>query len=372
MSNDNHDEVLLPTRDFLRQLIGQPKIKNTDLKNILRNRGVFTGSDDKEIIGPVIIKTGLSPSEYIELREGYRSKEENPKSKTRTIAWNSESPLIDAMPDSINYEQLLNDNFGVLSIKRITDFTTSQENPNHIYIDFELYRNDTIKNLGESVSIHSGRIEIKRDESEPLLNISIIHTAPETRDFSNKVTGHLIDHFKFNGYINKDEYVKVIKFADFNNTGRILFFNELTQKVLHSNLNFSDTKDIHFSPDNTIHNHPDNIAWMKDKIEDMKIRGSDLHSTFFVKDAALHPFIQLFGMQCDYTFQAGDSSGTCRILFEFAENDDSQGSELILNLSMLKLESNDSGTPRSTLKRKILESLEKCKLQTYEKYKLNQ
>ncbi len=58
---NNNEEVLLPTRDFLRQLIGQTKVKNVELKNVLRARGVFTGSDQKEVSGPIIIKTGLSP-----------------------------------------------------------------------------------------------------------------------------------------------------------------------------------------------------------------------------------------------------------------------------------------------------------------------
>ena len=66
---DHNEEVLLPTRDFLRQLIGQTKVKNAELKNILRARGVFTGSDQKEIIGPILIKTGLSPFEYVDLRK---------------------------------------------------------------------------------------------------------------------------------------------------------------------------------------------------------------------------------------------------------------------------------------------------------------
>jgi|GEM_PF-5526823 len=37
----NNEEVLLPTRDFLRQLIGQPKVKTKELADVLRSRGVF-------------------------------------------------------------------------------------------------------------------------------------------------------------------------------------------------------------------------------------------------------------------------------------------------------------------------------------------
>lgn len=370
MSNTNNEEVLLPTRDFLRQLIGQPKVKNTDLKNIIRSRGIFTGSDEKEVTGSILIKTGLSPSEYIDLRESYKNKEESPKSKTRTIAWNSETSLIEAIPENIDFNLLLNDQFGVFSISRISDFTAQKDNPNSIYMDFEIERTDSVKNWGENTVIHNGRVEIRRDDATNILNISTIHTAPETRDFNQKITSHLIKHFKDEGHIEKDAQVNVIKFSDFNNESRILFINELTQKASYSALTFIDTKDIHFSPDNTISNPPTDIAWMRDKIDDMKIKGKDLHSTFFVSDVAFHPFIQFFGVQCDYKFSIEQSTGTCRILFEFSETDESPRSELTLNLSMLKLETNDSGLSRSDLKRKLLESLEKFKLEAYEIHKV--
>lgn len=119
----NNDEILLPTRDFLRQLIGQSKVKTGELKSVLRSRGVFTGSDDKKVSGPILIKTGLSPVEYIDLRESYKTKEESPKSKTRTIKWHSDNNLLEAIPDMIDYEPLLNDQFGVFSIANLSGFT---------------------------------------------------------------------------------------------------------------------------------------------------------------------------------------------------------------------------------------------------------
>ena len=57
----SNNEILLPTRDFLRQLIGQSSIKFIDIKNILRSRGVITYSSDKENAAITLIKTGLSP-----------------------------------------------------------------------------------------------------------------------------------------------------------------------------------------------------------------------------------------------------------------------------------------------------------------------
>lgn len=366
----NNEEVLLPTRDFLRQLIGQSKVNANDLKEVLRARGVFTGSIEKELTGPIIIKTGLSPVEYIELRESYKTKEESPKSKTRKIAWKSATHLLEAIPSGIDFESMLNDQFGIFSISDMSDFTAIKDNPNHIYMDFKIERKDAVKNWGENISEHEGRIEMKKEDNGKSLSISLTHTAPETRDFGNKISDNLIKCFKDDGHINSNEQLKIIKFSDFTNEGRVQFLNELTQKVLHSVLTFVDTRDIHFSPDHSTGSAPPDIAWMKDKIEDMKMKGKDLHSTFFVGDAKFHPFIQVFGMQCEYGFDDDGSTGTCRILFEFSDKDDVAGGELTLNLSMLKLEANDKGASRSLLKKQILESLENFKMETYEKHRV--
>jgi len=365
----NNEEVLLPTRDFLRQLIGQTKVKPKEIADVLRSRGVFTGTDQKEVTGPILIKTGLSPYEYTELRESYKTKEESPKAITRTISWDSDTNLLDAIP-IVDYEALLNDQFGVFSVSRMSGFTALNDNPDHIYMDFEIERKDSVKNWGENVVVHDGRVEIRKGDDGKSLNISLSHTAPETRDFGDKVASKLIKHFKEEGHIKQTEQVKVIRFSDFTNEGRVKFLNELTQKVTHSMLSFVDTRDIHFSPDHDIANPPKDIAWMKDKIEDMKMKGQGLHSTFFVSDAAFHPYIKLFGIQCDYTFEGENCSGTCRILFEFSDKDESAKEELTLNLSMLKLDANDSGASRPVLKKQIIESLERFKMEAYDKHKV--
>jgi len=366
---NNNEEILLPTRDFLRQLIGQPKVKNVELKNVLRARGVFTGSDKKEVIGTILIKTGLSPFEYVELRESYRTKEETPKSKTRTISWDSKSNLLESLPEVIDPETLLNDQFGVFSVSSMSNFTALNDNPDHIYMDFEINRRDPVKNWGENIVTHSGRVEIRKSNDGKSLNISLSHTAPETVDFGNKVSSTLIKHFKGEGHIKQDDNVTIIRYADFTNELRISFLNDLTQNVRYSMLKFVDTRDIHFSPDHSVSNPPVNIAWMKDKIEDMKMKGQGLHSTFFVSDKSIHPFIQLFGLQCDYKFEGDNCTGTCRILFEFSDKDESVGGELTLNLAMLKLEANEEGLSRSSVSKLIIESLEKYKMELYEKHR---
>lgn len=366
---NNNEAVLLPTGDFLRQLVGQSKVKSGELKSILRARGVFTGTDEKDVTGPILIKTGLSPYEYLELRESYKSKEESRKTKTRTIKWDSETPLVEAIPDIIDYEALLNDQFGVYSISSTSEFTALEGNPDHLYMDFSIQRDDAIKNWGENRSEHRGQVEIKKAGDGQSLAISLTHTAPETQTFANKVSNSLVRHFKDQGHIEQEEVIKIIRFADFTNEGRVKFLNALTQSPKHTDLEFVDAVDIQFSPDHESGNPPERIQWMKDKIEDLKMKGKSLQSTFFVHDSEYYPFVKLFRVQCNYKFDTGDYSGTCRVLFEFSDRDESSGSELILNMSLLRLESNTTGESKEHLKKKILNSLEQYKMEAFDEFR---
>ncbi len=368
----HNEKIILPTGDYLRQLIGQSNINQSEIRNIARMRGVFTSIEDKKTIGPLLIKTGISPYEYSELKEAYKTKEDNPKYKTRSIAWSSSSTLNDALPDSIDYDSLLNDQFGVCKLVSPPVFTVENSDPNHISLDFEISRDNLINDWGENTTYHKGRIEFKKADKDMEVSLSLTHTAKETKDLANKIAEEMITHFKSNNHISQNENIKSIKFNDFSNEGRIKFLSDLTQNSKYSVLVFSDTKDIHFSPDN-LKNPPSELEWMKDKIDDLKLKGKDLHSTFFVKEKSYHEFIQLFGLTCQYSYKCSGFSGSCKIMFEFSEKNNSEiESELTLNINMLNLEINDIGISKNKAKKEILDSLEKFKMEAYQTYKLKE
>lgn len=365
--NEVNQNNLIPTGDYLRQLIGQSKVKEVDLKNILRSRGVFTGSDDKASLGSLIIKTGISPSEYIELKDNYRDKEESPKYKTKTIAWNSEENLINSVPDKIDLEKLLDDQFGVYKISHATDFTVVNGNPNHLVLNFKIRRNDLIKNFGDNFVENTGGLEIKKEDDKDFLMISTMHTAKETLQLTDRCTSSLIKHFKDEGHVQMQEAVKEIFFSDFTNINRISFLNDLVGYT-DSSIGFQDTTHVHFSPDHTSGSLPSNIAWMKDKIEDTRISGQSLHATFILNDKNYHDSIKLYGVQCSYNFYINDCNDTCKILLEFSNYKNLDESELILNILMLKIDSKSDTVNKENVKKSILESFEKRKMDLYDKY----
>ena len=117
--------------------------------------------------------------------------------------------------------------FWAAGISSMSGFTALNDNPDHIYIDFEIDRRDPVKNWGENTATHRGRVEIRKSDDGNSLSISLSHTAPETVDFGNKVSSTLIRHFKNEGNIKQEEQVTIIKYSDFTNESRVSFLNDL-------------------------------------------------------------------------------------------------------------------------------------------------
>ncbi|WP_035344988.1 MULTISPECIES: GapS4b family protein [Dickeya] len=366
MSKNN----FLPTRDFLRQLIGQHYVKPGELKNILRARGVFSSSEDKKLLGSILIKTGLSAEEYSELKETYKTREENPKILTRRIKWSSDSSLTDALDINIDFESLLDDKFGTVKLSSSPFFVTPDtKQPNIVRLDFEIERQDITKNWGENITYHKGYIELDKNTTTLDVQLNFCHSSKEVKDFGNRIISYVTKELKKQNHILDEEEMLSIKFGDFDNMGRVKFLNDLSFNWRVNELYFKDTKDLQFSPDGVDDKAPDNLKWMKDTIEDLKLKGKGIHSTFFVSNKNYHKYIKLYKIACDYTFSCSDYIGTCRINYEF--NDiESMHSELNVEIINLNLSENKSGIGRELIKISLLKLLDQKKIQLHEKYKL--
>ncbi|NHB86199.1 hypothetical protein [Photorhabdus tasmaniensis] len=215
------DNIFLPTRDYLRQLIGQQYVKPNELKNILRARGVFTSNEDKKLLGNTLIKTGLSPEEYIELRGSYKTREDNPKILTRQIKWSSSTSLFDALESDIDFDELLDDNFGTVRLSSQPLFALpDNKNPDIVRLDFEIERKDITKNWGDNTTYHKGYIELNKDATTLDLQLNFCHSSKEVKEFGNRLTNFIIKKFKKDNHIVDEEKVLSIRFHDFDNMGR--------------------------------------------------------------------------------------------------------------------------------------------------------
>lgn len=365
------ETVVVPTGDFLRQVIGSTNVSSATVKRIARKRGIFTTDNAKLKTSPSLIKTGVSPSEYLTIKEEYKSREDQLKSKVRSINWSSDRDIRDALPEDINYNEFLEDKLGSCRLVSQPQQILVDNNPNHVAIDFEIERTDNIQNLGKNKTTHKGRVEFKKEDGEVRTNLIMNHTSKETADFGNALISSSVKEFKKSGDISKNEEIIKIGFYDFNNKERVQFLTDLSRNVVYTKLKFIDTKDIQVSPDENKSNPPDDLKWMRDKVAELKLSGKSLHELFFLEEEKYYDFILIYGITCSYAFESDEFNANCTIEYSFGTNkkilDDS---ELTLNINVSDIKtSNDKKVTKNEASKIILDSLEKYKLEAYSKYK---
>lgn len=367
MSNEKY---ILPFGDALRDFLNDGSISKSDLRTLVRKRGVFVCIEDKSSYVPIIVRTGITPSELIELTGNMKIRETNPKRQTQSIKCEANTDaLITAIPIDYDIQAIVQKEFSNYRLLGTPSFKKIDKDPNNIELDFEIERFDHTQTWNKNTSQFNGKVKFNKKDETLDINISLSHTSPETKEVANKITTDLIKHLKKTGCIKDNEKVQKIRFMDFTNENRIKFLQELSQKQLNSELYFKDTKDIGFSPDAS-EDFPPEISWMQEKIKKLAIQGSDLHSTFFIKDKALHKHIQMYKVEASYTFDFSDHGGTCEIVFEFPDfsSKDEKNAELIIRVTRITMRDSASNPAKAKMKETLLSQLESKKLELYKQY----
>lgn len=363
-------KYLLPFGDSLREFLNDSSVSKSDLRTIVRNRGIFVSEEEKGSYIPILVRIGITPLELIELNEKLKVKEANPKIQTQSVECESTSiSLINAIPVGYDVREVAKKEFSNYKLLGSPSFKSINSDPNYIELSFSVEKYDYTQSWNKNTAQFDGKIKLKKEGDSLSLNISLSHTSEETKEVANKVTADLIRVLKSSGYIKSKANITKIKFSDFTNENRVKFMQDLSQKQLNNELYFKDTKDIGFCPDPSL-DFPDEISWMQEKVSNLDIQGKELHSTFFIKNKELHKNIQIHRVEASYSFDFVGYSGTCVISFEFPDflTKDDKNSELVIKVNGLRFNKNEAGISQGKIKEKLMEQLENSKLLLYRKF----
>lgn len=362
-------DQILPFGEMLRSFMEQSFVSKNDLKELLRNKGIFISSSEKQDSIPILMRTILSPGEFDQLKECQNSKEDNPKIITQSIEWQSNDNLIESLPDRFDLNSILDLEFSNFKVVGSPNFISLNDDPNHIKIDFEVERNDLSKSWSNTKAIFPGSLELKRVIENREVKLVVTHTANETKYVANKTSSNLISHFKRKGLIDEKKELSKILYNSFTNAKRIEYLIDMSKKFKSPLLKFKDLIDLEFSPDknNTL---PDGIQWMEKKIDDLKMNGKSLHQTLFVKEKKYHDFIELYRVDANFEFDYKGLTGTCTISLNFPDYGKSKdvSSELEINVKSIVPDSTIKDITRSDLKKILLKEFENIKLENYKKH----
>jgi hypothetical protein len=366
-------ELLLPCGEALRGFMEQPFISAVDLKRTLRGRGIFLNRNEKADTIPVLVCCLLSPREFDDLRECQATREDNPKTMTRTILWNGKRPLLEAIPGDLDLAALIVGDYANYRVVGAPTFVSVGSNPDKVCCEFEIERTDWTRSWAETKSNFKGKLQIERSGSGGSITFILTHTAAETKELNCKLVERLRDHFKATGDVGGDCEIETILFSSFDNESRVGFFLSLIRGLKAAGLESCGTTEFEVCPDEET-TLPARLRWMGDGVDDLRFNGRALENTFFIKEKEYHKFLLLHGMEGRFKFECPIARGNCTVVFEFpdfgAKKD--AGIEFEVNISALALEPGHADVNRTEVKEELLRRINDFKLTRFDKHRVGE
>ncbi len=366
---DNID-LILPFGEALRGFLEQPFMSAANLKATLRARGIFMSSAEKRDAIPLLTCCLLSPIEFDQLRECQIFHEDNPKTITRTLPWNSRKTLMGAIPDDLDLPKIIGCDVTHYKVIGSPQFVPIGGNRDNVSCEFQIEREDFSKCWAATKTTFRGKLRIERNAAGNAIKFLLTHTAAETKDVNREFVKHLTHHFKKNGDVDRNAEAETILFSSFDNERRIAFFRSLTKDATLKDFEFSGTTHFGARPDPS-HQLPPDVKWMEDKVEGLKVNGVALQDIFFLKNAVYHKFFLFYSIEAKFRFDCLDASGTCTIVFEFPDfmPTMSGNAEFEVNISTLALAGDSGKGNKTALKEELLRRINEFKLLQFEKFK---
>ena len=178
-------DTLLPAGERLKPLLNASCISEFDLKALLAERGVYLGSSDKRLSLSILTLSLLSPREFERLQELQHTKEDSLKTKVLRMHARTDTSLALLLPcDLIDMNSLTNE---YDSFEFDTDLSFNIENPNKMFLDYTIIRQDITKDWANNKSRYSGRIEIEKQLSSHTIVFSSEYTSSETESVNKEI-----------------------------------------------------------------------------------------------------------------------------------------------------------------------------------------
>jgi hypothetical protein len=312
--NKRKVETLLPCGERIRPLLAKSCITDTDLKNLLSQRGVFIGNSQKQLSIPLIATSILSPKEFETLQEKQKQKEDSIKFRTSNISCDNDKPLVEMLPNDLIDTSKLDVYTDTLEFDTDLSFGISEKN--EMVAEYKIRRNDVTKDWANTDSIYEGRIVIKKDDTTKKIEFISEYTSSETQDINKEVLKCVKNHFQANNYIKTTDDLETITANDFSNLERFKFMLSLTTDSPSGILEFETIKNVEIGPDKS-KPIPTEADWMARDVKNMIINGDALQNLEFIQKDKYHDFLILREIEAKYKFNYAGGKGSCIIEFGF-------------------------------------------------------
>ena len=278
----------LPFGEMLRVFLDQQYIAGSDLRILLRERGVFLGENEKSKFIPPLAFATVTPGEFETLLERQRTREDSFKGLTQFVKWSSARSLLDALPSAFTASNLVPEGASY-QVTSETGFQPVEGSQNHVRLEFKIERADLHKDWTKGGATYDGKVEIEKIGDGDSAQLVITSTAPETKEIGKKITRAVTDAFKQQGDVNPKEEPSGVQFDAFTNEERVRFLLSFTAANADE-LRFEAITDYDLGPDEKLV-MPDDIKAFVERVTTFQLHGDELQGSFFIQNTAYHAFV---------------------------------------------------------------------------------
>jgi hypothetical protein len=319
-NKDNSSLFQLPYGELLRTILVKPELSDGDLKKIIKSKGIFLSKYSKNDIVPELMCTLLSPSEYRDILDFKKDREEKEKYRTASIPWQGDNNLLKSIPRDINLEKILNEMYTYKSdmdLLGIPSFKKFDGRSDKIELNFEIKEHSDIKTIDDKDRVFKGGIVYElKDDGHLHLSVTKTFSSKGTQKFVDNINKELENHFKTRGSVDKEDTFERILFNQFVNADRFLFFMKFLDTIEF--LEFDKVENISVSPDPN-ENLPEAAKEFLKDIENLNLKGSGLRRHVLLSNEEFRDCVFLHSMIAKYKFKHEQGDGVCSVEFAFPD-----------------------------------------------------
>lgn len=363
------DSKILPQGERIRQLLASSTVTNTAINTLLRQKGVFVGSSDKNLSVPLLMKTIVSPDEFREIYQTQKKKEDTVKITAATIRCSRDFKVEEVFSEKLDLQK---------KVDEINEYQPNYQiigDPQFYFesgvakLEYQIERFNLLENFDNNKSFHKGSVYISKTTDG---NVEIIveenSTSRETVEINRLITNEAKKILTKNLLTNDEDFIR-IRFNDFSNANRIQFFYSFT-KDFCIYLSYTSTTDIDIHLDDTKESHKD-IKHFLDKIDSIRLNGAELQKHILLKNNKYHGKLLVAHVSLKYTFDIDGVKGTCIIGLSFPDyvSKKVDSSELQISIQFNINKEHKKLATETQLRKKLYKFIEKNKIENYRKYK---
>ncbi|MBB1140901.1 hypothetical protein [Myroides sp. WP-1] len=362
---------LLPQGDYIRQLLIKSNVTNSNINSLLRDKGVFLGQNQKNNSIPLIMKSIVSPKDFLELYETQKTKEEAVKYRTSSIKCSTNFDFTDIFDNSINLNQLIKEKHTYRPNYTIIGNPCFYfEDEATAIFEYQIERENLLNDWTNNKTYHNGAITLRKiSDSDIQISVQQDFTSKETFEVNNIMLSVLKERLFNKSIIKSQEDIITVKFKDFDNSSRIRFFYSFTQDF-NIFLKFKSITDIDLYLDENEESH-DDVKMFLDEIDNLKLNGKGLQNHVLINNEKYYSKLIFGSVKYRYKLNFNGVEGQVIINFGFPDYVKSKeiSSDFQISIDLLLGKQDRNHKNENIIRKKLLELFEMKKIESYTKYK---